>query len=202
MRVHILMSLLAALTLAWSMPASLHAQESDPVGSAQATLDARQERLDELFGKLKAGDGAAGNEIAALKIESQIWGVWMEGNTPEETAQLALASKAMAVRDFALCEKLLNDMIAKESRHSEVWNKRATLYYLMGKDVESLSDITRTLELEPRHFGALSGCGMIYVRQGKMGDALAAYREALDVNPYLTGARAAVKQLEALMPDL
>jgi tetratricopeptide (TPR) repeat protein len=83
-----------------------------------------------------------------------------------------------------------------------VWNKRATLYFLMGRMEDSLKDIDKTLDLEPRHFGALSGRGMIYQKLGKNPEALAAFKEALSMNPNMVGAKLAVQQLEKLVPEL
>jgi tetratricopeptide (TPR) repeat protein len=93
-------------------------------------------------------------------------------------------------------------MLATSPNYAEVWNKRATLYYLMGRMDDSLNDIKKTLDLEPRHFGALSGRGMIYQRMGKNPEALAAFKEALSINPKMPGARLAVQELEKLLPEL
>ena len=60
-----------------------------------------------------------------------------------------------------------------------------------------LADINRVLDLEPRHFGALSGLGMIKRQQGDLKAALAAFRDALAVNPQLEGAKQAVEELAA-----
>ncbi len=69
-------------------------------------------------------------------------------------------------------------------------------YFNLGRFDDSLSDIERVLELEPRHFGALSGRGMILMRQKKFPQALDAYKEALDMNPAMEGVKDAVKALE------
>ncbi len=68
--------------------------------------------------------------------------------------------------------------------------------------IESLADIVKTLDLEPRHFGALSGRGMIYRRLGKQKEAADSFREALAINPHLLGARMALRELERAAPDL
>jgi Tfp pilus assembly protein PilF len=73
---------------------------------------------------------------------------------------------------------------------------------MIGNYDTSLADIEKVLELEPRHFGALSGRGMIYQRQGKWGAALDAYREALKMNPNMAGVRNAVQELEKRQQDI
>ncbi len=158
----------------------------------------REDRLDALFGKLK--DPALG--AAAMRVEAQIWAIWMAAGTPSENETLMKASAAMGTGGFRVPEEELNKLIGETPHFSEALNKRATLYYLMGRYDESLADIVKVLELEPRHFGALSGRGMIYQKLGKPREAIAAYREALAVNPHLVGATIAVKMLEKLEPDL
>ena len=81
--------------------------------------------------------------------------------------------------------------------YAEAWNKRATLYYLQQRDEESVRDIHRTLELEPRHFGALCGLGEILVSEGEYEDALFVFLAALRLNPHLEGARSTVEQILA-----
>jgi tetratricopeptide (TPR) repeat protein len=154
--------------------------------------------LDELFAKLR--DPATGASVIA--IEPQIWDRWMHAGTNAQNEALAKASAAMNLGDFKVAEKMLDTLLADTKTYSEVWNKRATLYFLLGRFDESLADIVKTLDLEPRHFGALSGRGMIYQRLGRNPEALTAFKQALKIHPTMPGAKIAVKQLEQLVPEL
>jgi tetratricopeptide (TPR) repeat protein len=93
---------------------------------------------------------------------------------------------------------ILNRLVGAQPDFAEAWNKRATLHFLMGNYEASLADIDKVLDLEPRHFGALSGRGMIYQRQKKYGAALAAFNDALAINPNMPSVKDAVQALEKL----
>ena len=82
---------------------------------------------------------------------------------------------------------------------SEGWNKRATVYFLMKKFDQSVKDIAQTLRLEPRHFGALSGLGLINQAIGQTGAAIKAYEQALGLNPHLFGLKEKIERLKKLL---
>jgi tetratricopeptide (TPR) repeat protein len=167
-------------------------------GLNSATAQQPSAELDTLFAKLRAPD--VGSE--ALRIEPKIWSAWMQGGSAADNNKLAVATQSMNIGAFELADKQLTELVAASANFPEAWNKRATLYFMMGRLDDSLSDIVKVLDLEPRHFGALSGRGMILQRQGKNAEALAAYKEALSMNPNMAGARIAVQQLEKLVPEL
>jgi tetratricopeptide (TPR) repeat protein len=154
--------------------------------------------LDTLFAKLR--DPASGSNV--LRIEPLIWDAWMHGGNDAENEALAKATQTMNIGLFKVADTQFTALVTSSPKFAEAWNKRATLYYLMGRSEDSLRDIEKVLELEPRHFGALSGRGMIYQRMGKNAEALAAFKDALAVNPTMPGARIAVQQLEKLVPEL
>ena len=96
---------------------------------------------------------------------------------------------------------LLDDMVARAPEWAEAWNKRATALYLAGEHDRSLADIDRVLALEPRHFGALAGMGLIRIAKGQFREALAAYRRALAVNPFLTERFELIPALERMVGE-
>lgn len=90
---------------------------------------------------------------------------------------------------------VFSSLIEKAPDFSEAWNKRATVYFLIGDLSLSVDDVARTLELEPRHFGALSGLGQIELLRGNPQAALRAFEGALAVHPNLPGIAALVMRL-------
>lgn len=154
--------------------------------------------LDRLFAELRIADNVA----AAQQVERDIWNEWMHGGSNADNEALAKATQAINLGAFSSALDHLDRLVLRAPEFPEAWNKRATLYFLMGRYDESLADIVTTLDLEPRHFGALSGRGMIYQRLGRNLDAIAAFKDALAINPHMTGAKSSLQQLERQAPDL
>ena len=148
--------------------------------------------LDRLFGQLNKAE----NVETAKVVEKAIWGLWSQSSSPTANALLGQASKAMAASNFRVAIKLLDTAIELKPDFAEAWNKRATAFYLDGNFKSSMADIERVLELEPRHFGALSGLGLIQRELGDEEAALKAFRRALAIHPHLPAANRAVKELE------
>ncbi len=150
-------------------------------------------RLDALFGRL----ARAADAVEASRVEDAIWGEWMSHPDPLVEERLELATRAIGAGDHADAETLLDELVAAEPGYAEAWNKRATLYFRLGRDADSVHDIHRTLALEPRHFGAICGFGQIALRRGERTAALFAFDAALAINPHLGAVRAAREELAA-----
>ena len=75
-------------------------------------------------------------------------------------------------------------LIEEDPNFAEAWNKRATVYFMMGDFDKSMQDIIKTLELEPRHFGALDGMGLIFIHQGQYQQAIDVYDKMLEIFPF------------------
>ena len=91
---------------------------------------------------------------------------------------------------------IFNELIENFPDYAEAWNRRATLHYLLGNYQESIGDIEKVLALEPRHFGALSGLGLVYLQLDQLGMAKQAFEDLLDVHPNSPNARENLKKVD------
>lgn len=147
----------------------------------QTTVIAGGTKLDALFLDLKKAE----NEVDAKAVEEKIWSAWMVSGDDEIDAMLRDAMRKRRSYDFDGGIEVLNKIIKLKPDFSEAWNQRATLYFFQKKYEESLIDIAKTLELEPRHFGSLAGRAVIRWRQSKPELARQNIIEAMKVHPFL-----------------
>jgi tetratricopeptide (TPR) repeat protein len=186
------LALAAAVSLALVAPVAL----VQPIQAATTIEDsARAQKLDQLFRDLKA----AKSENDGLAIENQIVSIWMASGDPKIDQAMEWAVNAMDLGAFDLALNYLNNIVVTKPTYVEGWNKRATLYYVIGHYEESLSDIAETLKLEPRHFGAIAGKGMVMMRLGETQKAIDAFKEALAIDPQLTQIQLQVFLLEDML---
>ena len=155
------------------------------------SADQRDPRLDGLFARLKT----APDETVAVPIAAEIWRVWGETDDVTGAELMARGTLAMSQGDAATAAAAFDLLVARSPGFAEAWNKRATLRYLQDDLDGSIADIGRTLALEPRHFGALSGLALILDRQDRPEAALRSLEAALAVYPKMPDGR---ERLEAL----
>ena len=110
----------------------------------------------------------------AIVIEKNIWNLWnLHPHNQFLTNKLELGTELMENGQHKYAYKIFSNIIFEDPNWSEAWNKRATVLFLMKEYDLSLIDIEKTLDLEPRHFGALSGRAQIYIDKAE-------YQKALD----------------------
>jgi tetratricopeptide (TPR) repeat protein len=148
-------------------------------------------KLDGLFDRLKT----AGAEEAG-RIESEIWIEWSKSGSPALDLLLQRGRDALALGDTTQAIEHFTAIIDADPTFAEGWNARATAYYQAGEFGPSIADIAQVLQLNPRHFGALSGLGSILEETGKPEKALEVYKAALGIHPQMEGVIEAVKRLE------
>jgi tetratricopeptide (TPR) repeat protein len=113
---------------------------------------------------------------------------------------LDLSANDIAARRYDIAETRLSLLLRHLPDFPEAWHKRATLYYLLGRDARCVEDLRRTLELEPRHFGALCSFAEILLGEGDRESARFAFSVALSLHPYLDRARQVVDLLDSDRP--
>jgi tetratricopeptide (TPR) repeat protein len=129
--------------------------------------------------------------------EQAVWAVWSRSDDPAVDRLFAAGLAQMESRDFASAIKTFTQIIELKPDFAEGWNKRATVYFLVGDYERSLADCAEVIRRNPYHFGALAGYGQIYLRLEQYDQALDYFRKALAVNPNLDGVRSIVEALEA-----
>lgn len=129
---------------------------------------------------------AAADPAAAAPLEAAIWAIWTRHPDPLVEQLMGKAALAMRRGDGGQAERALDQVVALAPGYAEGWNRRATLYYLTGRPRDSLRDIEQVLRLEPRHFGALSGKGLVLVALDRPDEAIAAFTAALAVHPNMS----------------
>lgn len=154
-------------------------------------------KLDDLFARLQQTIDF--NE--ARELEHWIWSIWLDSGDETVDKLMDRGSRAMESGNFPSALTAFNAVVEMAPDFAEGWNKRATLYWLMGDYDRSVSDIDETLALEPRHFGALSGLAMIREAQERPEDALDALRRAAAVHPLLPHIEKRIQHLERNMGE-
>ena len=137
--------------------------------------------LDALFDQLRS----APDDATAQAITNQIWIYWTTPADPVLAARMKDVLELRQRADFPGVIALLDDIVTDYPTYAEAWNQRATVYYLLRNFDQSMSDIEKVLELEPRHFGALVGRAVMYKEQGKDALALKDMAAALAIHPFL-----------------
>lgn len=164
-------------------------QQIDAVFQQVMTLQERRpslilpKRLDALFSDL----GQSQPSREPDDIEDLIWAIWINHDDRRASASMAAATQAIVAGERDLALPILDRLVTQHPDWAEAWNKRATIAFLDKRDDESVDDISRALDLEPRHFGAISGFAQICLRRGYLEEARAAFQMALRINPHLEG---------------
>ena len=188
---------LATAALAAAIMSGVCALDSSSIGATPAAAqgESRQQReLDKLFADLKQ----APTQDEADKIAGRLWEIWMRSGRDDVDVMMSRVVANTAGRHYGLALLLLDEVTELAPDFAEAWNKRAALRYRMGEYAGALDDIEKALKLEPRHFGALAVKSAILADTSKWPEALAAYRAALAINPFLASRHKVLPELERL----
>lgn len=176
------LAIITLITTFWAGPAA--ARQDDP-------------RLNDLFTELSETENLQKGKV----IEQSIWGIWLESGSDTVDFLMVQGMSYMGQGALGKALTIFTSIIKIDPEYSEGWNKRATVLFLMGEFSASVEDIGRTLELEPRHFGALAGLGQIYDRLDSSNGARSAFEKAVKINPHMATVKERLKQLQKEIDD-
>ena len=182
------------ITPAQAQTSPQNATEKSPEPQPKKT---KSERLDSLFNELaRQARTAPAGSTARL-----IWKEWTDSGSASINALMHWAGAAMNDKKHAQALDLLDQVTVLMPEYAEGWNRRATLFFTMKQYGKSIADIEQTLRLEPRHFGALSGLGMILQQTKQDEKALETWYKVLEIYPANKAAQEAVIALEEKLAD-
>ncbi len=159
---------------------ALHAAELPPMARIEPGSPAALERA-ALFAELKT----AKNDAEARVVEDKIWKFWKSFADAQSRELLEESRQAQLRFDYDEALLYQKELVKHQPRFAEGWNQLGYVYFLAGSYDAALAAIDRTLELEPMHYAALAGKGIILVQQGKEAEAQAPLKRALAINPWL-----------------
>jgi tetratricopeptide (TPR) repeat protein len=162
-----------------------------PAAKEPVKVLTKPERLDALFNDLKKAKSPAVAEGVAARISRE----WADSGSASVNVMMNWANEAMEAKKYPIAMDFLDQVVVLQPDYAEGWNRRATLHFMMDNYAKSMADIEKTLKLEPRHYGALSGMGQIFMVLDKKELALRSYERALEVYPMMRNLQEQVGQL-------
>jgi tetratricopeptide (TPR) repeat protein len=161
------------------------------VPDGRALADQQDPRLEGLFERLQVTQ----SPVEARSVEQRIWQIWLDSDDANAARLMSQGVRAMSEQHYDSALQAFDRLVEWAPDFAEAWNKRATVHYLMGNWRASVLDIQQTLALEPRHFGALFGLGLIYDALENPEAALRSYEATLDLNPHSQSTRLRIEEL-------
>ena len=157
----------------------------------------QKNQLNKLFDQLEK----VNNYKTAELLEKKIWSLWNEHpNNNKLTEKLEFGTELMQYGDYDYALKVFNNVLNTDPDWSEAWNKRATVFFLMNHYKESLDDIEKVLEIESRHFGALSGQARIFIKLQEYEKAISSLQTALNFYPLFKSGEL-ISEIEKLIKE-
>jgi tetratricopeptide (TPR) repeat protein len=152
-------------------------------------------QLNKLFVELKTNSTGLTQET-----EQKIWDIWSTHPTDQLlTNKLMQGSTFVKNKQLSKAIKIYTEVINKDPKWAEAWNKRATVLYMIGDYKSSQKDIDKVLELEKRHFGALAGQGLVNIKLENYEKAIESYKKAKEIYPSMQSPEIMIKQIEELI---
>jgi tetratricopeptide (TPR) repeat protein len=157
--------------------------------------DERDIKLNQLFIDLKVNQS---ND--AFIVEQEIWKLWSTHPTDMKlTARLEEGAQFVRTQQLSKAIEIFTEVIKLDQNWAEAWNKRATVFYMMGKFKQSQEDIDKVLALEARHFGALAGQGLVNIQLKNYEKAILSYQQVKEIYPSMQSPEIMIRRIEELM---
>tara|TARA_B100000035_G_scaffold306844_1_gene309374 strand:- start:42 stop:590 length:549 start_codon:yes stop_codon:yes gene_type:complete len=157
----------------------------------------RNIQLNKLFQELKNT-----NSNLVFQTEQKIWKLWSTHPTNNKlTARLEEGSQFVRDQNYLKAIEVFTEVINLDKNWAEAWNKRATVFYLIGEFQDSQNDIDKVLALEKRHFGALAGQGLVNIQLKNYEKAIKSYEQAQEIYPAMKSPKIMIKQIEELIKE-
>lgn len=128
--------------------------------------------------------------------EQAVWRIWSRSGDPATDRLFEQGLAQMQGGDLRGAVATFDEVIRMNPDFAEGWNKRATVYFLLGEDDRSLRDCDEVIKRNPAHFGVLAGYGQLYLRKHDLPTALEYFERALAINPNMSGVRASIEAIE------
>jgi len=155
-------------------------------------------KLDKLFLKLQTEKKIN----VAFEIEEKIWKIWTTHPSKNELTELMqYGSRLMNEEKLIEAIQVFSEIIRLDPSWAEGWNKRATVFYLQKNYEKSQQDINKVIDLEVRHFGALSGQGLVQIELENYESAMKSYKKVLKIYPSNVSAKIMIEQLKELIKE-
>tara|TARA_B100001939_G_scaffold143750_1_gene124495 strand:- start:563 stop:1060 length:498 start_codon:yes stop_codon:yes gene_type:complete len=155
----------------------------------------QQKQLERLFNDLKVDNFSLANVV-----EQKIWKVWStHPNSKDLTMMLTLGSDFVNNKELEKAIEIFTEVIDLDPSWAEAWNKRATVYYMIGEFEKSQADINKVLELESRHFGALAGQGLVNIELKNYEKAIKSYQQAQEIYPSMQSPNIMIEKIKKLI---
>ena len=157
--------------------------------------DERDNKLNQLFIELKVNQS---ND--AFIVEQEIWKLWSTHPTDMKlTARLEEGAQFVRTQQLSKAIEIFTEVIKLDQNWAEAWNKRATVFYMMGKFKQSQEEIDKVLALEARHFGALAGQGLVNIQLRNYEKAIFSYQQVKEIHPSMQSPEIMIRRIEELI---
>jgi len=174
------------------LPAATFAQTQTDKVIAANTVNENNLILENLLDRLQVAPSSAEADLLA----EEVWARFYDSGSASVDLLLQRGIAAQAQGQLDLAADFFADVVEFAPNFAEGWNRRAGLEYLRGEYVAAMEDLAKAIELQPRHFGAMVGLGLILERLGSAEGAYQAFSDALVIYPFSAEAKAGVERLE------